>query len=123
MTTVNRTANDGAWQTIVDHPAELRAALEEQRRFRIEQLSELAAAAAAGPPTAPDDPHEEVADVLRAGAETALADIEAALRRVENGTYGTCETCNGQIPLERLEILPMTALCMRCARAHQQRYR
>jgi RNA polymerase-binding transcription factor DksA len=103
--------------------AEMRAALHEQRRFRTEQLDELAAQAADRSTLVEEDPRDEVADALRAGAVSALCEIEAALERMEVGRYGRCETCGCAIPLERLEILPMAALCMRCQRALEARAR
>jgi RNA polymerase-binding transcription factor DksA len=108
-------------QSIAAHLPELRAALEEQRSFRQDQLADLAADAACGSATTAGGVHDEVADALRAGATTALFEIEAAAARIETGSYGTCEICNGQIPLGRLEILPMAATCMRCARARDMR--
>ncbi|WP_169306531.1 TraR/DksA C4-type zinc finger protein [Cohnella pontilimi] len=41
-----------------------------------------------------------------------LQDINAALQRMEQGTYGICEVCENQIPYERLEALPWTAFCV-----------
>ncbi len=40
--------------------------------------------------------------------ESELADVEHALRRLDDGTYGTCEVCGRPIPDERLEALPET---------------
>ena len=40
--------------------------------------------------------------------------IEAALRRISEGTYGKCVTCAGDIPRKRLEALPWTDCCLRC---------
>ena len=93
-----------------DHLPALRTALLQQRRFRIEQLTALAAAAPA------DRAQEEVAETLRLGARVALAGIEAALGRMDVGTYGRCVRCATPIPVERLEILPAVALCMTCQR-------
>jgi RNA polymerase-binding transcription factor DksA len=82
--------------------------LVQQRRFRIEQLADLRAAS-------PDDPaQEEVVETLRRGARIALAGIEAALARIDRGTYGTCVRCAAPVPVERLEILPAVDLCMTC---------
>jgi DnaK suppressor protein len=103
--------------------AGLRAALQEQRQFRTEQLEELAAQAANRSRLIEDEPQDEVADALQAGAVSALCEIEAALARIEIGSYGRCETCECAIPLERLEILPMAALCMQCQRALEARAR
>lgn len=44
-----------------------------------------------------------------------LEQIEAALDRIENGVYGECEECGGRIPKARLEVLPDTPYCVKCA--------
>lgn len=41
--------------------------------------------------------------------------LTAALRRLEAGSYGTCESCGGTIAAERLEVMPETARCRECA--------
>ena len=43
--------------------------------------------------------------------EAELADVEHALRRLDEGTYGICEACGRPIDEERLEALPATRLC------------
>lgn len=40
--------------------------------------------------------------------------VEAALRRIREGTYGVCEACGKPIGRERLEALPTAALCITC---------
>ena len=47
-----------------------------------------------------------------------LRNIENALYKIENGTYGICVECHKQIDEERLDILPETSLCSYCAK-HQ----
>jgi RNA polymerase-binding transcription factor DksA len=44
--------------------------------------------------------------------EAELADVEHALRRLDEGTYGTCEVCGKPIPDERLEAMPAARLCL-----------
>jgi DnaK suppressor protein len=44
-----------------------------------------------------------------------LTQIEAALERIENGTYGCCQECRGKIPKTRLNALPYTPYCVKCA--------
>jgi RNA polymerase-binding transcription factor DksA len=44
--------------------------------------------------------------------EAELADVEFAIRRLDEGTYGTCEVCGRPIPEERLDVLPATRLCL-----------
>lgn len=94
-----------------EHLPALRIALLQQRRFRIEQLASLRVA------SPPDQVQEEVTETLRRGARIALTGIEAALQRMDRGTYGRCVTCDAPITVERLEILPAVALCMTCQRA------
>lgn len=86
-----------------------RDALWEQRRFRLEQLSQLSSAE---PPSS--DQLGEVTAALRSAAASALADIDAALGRLRDGSYGRCVRCGVTLLAERLEILPATARCMPC---------
>ena len=51
---------------------------------------------------------------LATAARTALEDVERALSKFEEGTYGTCDGCGEDIPLERLQILPQAILCVTC---------
>lgn len=44
-----------------------------------------------------------------------LGQIEAALEKITDGTYGSCEECGGRIPKARLEIIPDTPFCVKCA--------
>ena len=44
-----------------------------------------------------------------------LGQIEAALEKISDGTYGACEECGGRIPKARLEIIPDTPFCVKCA--------
>jgi RNA polymerase-binding transcription factor DksA len=46
--------------------------------------------------------------------------IQEAMRRREEGTYGTCQNCGRPISPERLEARPEATLCIDCARATQQ---
>ena len=43
-----------------------------------------------------------------------LAQIEEALKRVENDTYGVCHVCETEIPHARLEAVPTTKICVAC---------
>jgi RNA polymerase-binding transcription factor DksA len=105
-----RTFGYGAQETIKAHLPALRAALEEQRRFRQEQLRELSQNGDHRSARRSGDPRDEVTHALSVAATAALARIEEAIVRMENGTYGACRTCGADIPVERLEILPMAAL-------------
>ncbi len=41
-----------------------------------------------------------------------LDDIEKALARMDEGSYGTCEVCGAEIPPARLEVMPATRFCI-----------
>jgi DnaK suppressor protein len=49
-----------------------------------------------------------------------LGKIEAALERIEEGTYGDCEECGAKIPKTRLNALPYASMCVKCASLYEQ---
>lgn len=51
---------------------------------------------------------------LSAQARAAVEDIDLALAKIVNGTYGTCERCGQPIPKARLKALPQARLCVAC---------
>ncbi len=51
---------------------------------------------------------------LSAQARAAVEDIDLALGKIANGTYGTCEQCGQPIPKARLKALPQARLCVAC---------
>jgi DnaK suppressor protein len=57
---------------------------------------------------------------LLGSEEDALEQIEAAIERIENGSYGDCETCGAKIPKSRLEAIPYAAQCVRCASQQEE---
>lgn len=48
-----------------------------------------------------------------------LQKIEAALGKIEAGTYGVCEGCEEPIEMKRLEVRPVAELCIRCMEAQE----
>jgi DnaK suppressor protein len=53
---------------------------------------------------------------LRERSRAELEKVEAALRRLDDGTYGTCVSCGKPIAPERLEAIPWAPVCIDCAR-------
>lgn len=49
-----------------------------------------------------------------------LHEIDAALERVKDGTYGTCRQCGKEIPASRLEAVPFATYCTRCETARER---
>ena len=62
----------------------------------------------------------EMGYTLEDNSESVLAAIESALRRIDDGTYGTCQRCGRQIAPERLEALPYAELCIDCKRESER---
>ena len=56
----------------------------------------------------------EIAEATATLAEAAAAEVQAALDRIQQGTYGVCEHCRSLIALERLEAIPQARLCVAC---------
>ena len=101
--------------------ARARAALEAERRAVVDELA--AELEAPGPMTygsqaaAASHVFEQQRDhALREHNEQHLAAIDAALARIDSGTYGACTSCGNAIAPERLEALPWAALCIDCQR-------
>ena len=94
---------------------------------------ELDAVAAATAGSNVDDEHDpegstvaferEQAAALRERARSQLVEIDAALQRVADGSYGACVSCGEAIAPARLETLPSTRMCMSCAARSQRSQR
>ena len=59
---------------------------------------------------------DEMASHLAEIDARELTQIDRALARLKQGTYGLCEACQGKIPIGRLNALPYTTLCIECQR-------
>lgn len=66
--------------------------------------------------TATETYDRELDYTLGENSEHVLAEINAALERIDNGTYGTCTNCGKPIPPERLEARPWATLDIDCQR-------
>ena len=60
---------------------------------------------------------DEVLEQLGSSGQAEIVLLEAALRRIEDGSYGICSTCGADILPERLEAVPYAVLCRKCAGA------
>ena len=70
--------------------------------------------------TATETVEREIGNTLEEHDERLLEAIDAALQRVEDGTYGKCVNCGAQIPEERLEAMPWATLCIECKRKEER---
>jgi len=101
--------------------------LDLRRRYvqKVEDLAEEAFATDAGGVSASpshlgdvgvDYYSQDVSLDLLQNEREALWEIDEALSRINQGTYGICEECGEAIAKERLELIPYTRHCIRCAR-------
>ncbi|WP_428544952.1 TraR/DksA family transcriptional regulator [Profundibacter sp.] len=61
---------------------------------------------------------DEVLEGMGLSAQAEIRMIKAALQRMDEGEYGYCVECGDKISEERLDILPYTPFCAKCAAKH-----
>ncbi len=64
-----------------------------------------------------DAAQDEISSKLAEVESREIVQIETAIERFHEGTYGDCDICNGKIPLARLNALPYAMTCIDCQRA------
>ncbi|MFO1062248.1 MAG: TraR/DksA family transcriptional regulator [Pirellulales bacterium] len=83
-------------------------------------LAELSMASGDLADAALDSAHEEVTSQMAEVEGRELVQIEEALQRFEEGTYGECVDCEKPVPLARLQALPYARCCINCQRASEK---
>jgi RNA polymerase-binding transcription factor DksA len=83
-----------------------------RRRRSLKQGSKVAAPA---DPAARWSDYEGQPDPIPDGVRRELADIEAALARIQDGRYGNCLNCGGPMGLQRIRALPEARYCVACS--------
>ena len=89
-----------------EHPGSLDEEVEEIAATSDNHLAETASATLG----------REIDYTLGDNAEQVMSEIDAALRRIDDRTYGICFNCGNEIPPERLEANPWASLCIDCKR-------
>jgi RNA polymerase-binding transcription factor DksA len=101
--------------TITDvNPRELLVA-ERERQLALIEEHQATATELLGNPDVDSILERELAVSGAARTRAVVADIDAAIARIDDGTYGTCEVCGGSIPGPRLEAIPHARRCAACA--------
>jgi RNA polymerase-binding protein DksA len=117
-----------------DQTQELRGMIEQRRRALLEEVQDGTERVRedrfedlAGP--APDAGDESVAtligDIDHADVSrdlTELRALDAARGRMDDGSYGVCVDCGGEIEYERLKAAPAAPRCIRCQTLHEKTY-
>jgi DnaK suppressor protein len=116
---------------MIRSPQEMKPVLLQMRedlRAKVENLKESQAMDGTGytnhqadDATAAFDQAKDLA--LRTRSEKKLQQVEDALAKFDDGTYGTCENCEREIDLARLEAIPYTPYCLQCAEAQDYKRR
>jgi DnaK suppressor protein len=78
--------------------------VDQHRRARVDQIEALQCRLSESAPVRRE----------QALAYAALCELDAALARMSDGTYGCCARCRGAIPVERLYMQPVARLCAAC---------
>jgi RNA polymerase-binding transcription factor len=94
-----------------DHPGAVDEEVEEVSGVSDNHLAETATATL----------NREIDFTLDENSSQVLLEIDAALKRIDDGTYGTCSTCSEEIAPERLDVYPWGSLCIDCARRAEHR--
>jgi RNA polymerase-binding protein DksA len=89
-----------------EHPGSLDEEVEEIAPTNDNHLAETATATLG----------REIDYTLGENSEQVLAEIDRALQRIDDGTYGTCVSCGDEISPARLEVNPWASLCIDCKR-------
>jgi len=89
-----------------EHPGSLDEEVEEIAATSDNHLAETATATLG----------REIDYTLGENSGEVLVQIDAALKRIDDGTYGTCTNCDNEIPVQRLEAYPWASLCIDCKR-------
>lgn len=71
--------------------------------------------------TASQMERSELHSQLAALESRELHQIEVAIGKLRNGTFGSCERCQKVIPIARLHALPFTSVCIECQRKRESR--
>ena len=61
--------------------------------------------------------NNEVVEHLDDDAKRELVEINTALDKIEQGSYGVCDSCDENINEKRLDVIPYAGLCIKCAEA------
>ncbi len=95
--------------------------IEEKGKQTLEEMSDFAGIYPDPADRASVESEQFFALRLRDRERKLKAKIRAALERIENGTYGICEECGGEIGIARLKARPVTTLCIECKSKQEEK--
>jgi DnaK suppressor protein len=117
-TATDETTPDDTFEAASTAPDDVREVLDAQREQLSDQLHDLGVEGETGivddnfADTAQVSAEQGEAQALAAQLRDQLDDVEKALARLDEGTYGSCEVCGQPIGDARLEVMPATRFCI-----------
>lgn len=93
--------------------------LEDEARQKGKEAGELSAVPYHPADLGSDAFEQTLSLALLENESSAIREIDAALERMDEGTYGACEECASPIDRTRLRALPQATLCLRCKRLEE----
>ena len=99
---------------------EIRAIVKEASKNPREASGDLSAYTVHLADMSADTYERELSMNIASSEQEVLYQIDDALKRFDEGTYGTCQQCSKPINLSRLKAVPYTSLCISCQRAKEQ---
>ncbi len=104
------------------------------KKILTEELDRLLVQAEVGKAELASEPNQEIESLdrivthsnqalklrIRSRESRLIKKVRKALDRIEDGTYGECEACGGDISLKRLEARPVTTKCIECKEHEEQ---
>ena len=70
---------------------------------------------------AADTYDRELSMNIASSEQQMLYEIDDALKRLDNGSYGVCQQCNQPIAMSRLKAVPSASLCIECQRSKEKK--
>ena len=102
-----------------DQVEQLRGVLDERTRLHrlaLKEQNDTLMSATTDVVDAAVTSNRELAEAFLLTIREAADEVEAARQRLDDGTYGFCESCGAEVSFERLEALPETRFCVSCPR-------
>jgi RNA polymerase-binding protein DksA len=100
---------------------EIRSIAQETSKSPREASGDLSAYTVHMADMAADTYERELSMNIVSSEQEILYQIDDALKRLDDGTFGTCQQCGAEITVSRLRAVPYASLCITCQRAKEQK--
>jgi len=101
--------------------SEIKAIAQETSKSPREASGDLSAYTVHMADMAADTYERELSMNIVSSEQELLYQIDDALKRLDDGSYGVCQQCNQPIAMSRLKAVPYASMCIQCQRAKEQK--